>query len=74
MKRRIGEREKFKVGDKVSYISRGSGTWSGCVISSCGVGTISRIELDKMFPVQYFVRAGEGRTICCQENQIVKMV
>ena len=71
--KRMREQEKFKVGDRVGYISRGSGTWSGCVISSYGTGTISKIEVDKMFPARYFINA-KGTMISCGENQIVKMV
>lgn len=65
--------EKFKVGDRVGYISRGSESWSGCVICSSGTGTISKVDLDKMFPARYYVNA-KGRNIICGENQIVKMV
>lgn len=66
-------KKKFKVGDKVWYISRGSKSWSGCVICSTGTGTISKIAPDKMFPTWYHVNE-KGRDIVCGENQLVKMV
>ena len=64
---------KFKVGDRVGYIDRSSKSWAGCVICSSGTGTISKVDLDKMFPIRYHVNA-KGTNVVFNENQLVKMV
>lgn len=65
--------QKGRVGDKVGYIRRDSSTFFGSVVCSSGIGTITKVELDKMFPTRYYVRTPE-RTIVCHDSQIVKMV
>ena len=64
---------KGKVGDRVGYIRRDSSTFFGSVICSSGVGTISRIELDKMFPTRYYIKTPQ-KTIVCHDSEITKIV
>ena len=64
---------KGRVGDRVGYIRRDSSTFFGSVICSSGIGTISRIELDKMFPTRYYINTPQKTIICC-DSEITKIV
>ncbi len=64
---------KGNVGDKVGYIRRDCRTFFGSTICSSGIGTISRIDLDKMFPTKYYVKTPR-KTFIFHDSEITKIV
>jgi hypothetical protein len=66
------QKELFKVGDKVGYITRGKSTYFGALITSSGIGVVEKILRDTQCNM-YKVREN-GHSILCTSGQIVKMV